>query len=109
MTRVLLVPDLPLERWPAMDKYAHRLHDWLEPSGPGFEVRLAAYIGDLPREARDGRRAGARPQGRAREVEPARVALPGPVVAPPRCAGRYILYPRRFKLHGPRPALAHIL
>src|SRR2546430_735374 len=23
MTRVLLVPDLPLERWPSMDRYAH--------------------------------------------------------------------------------------
>src|SRR5881296_3856728 len=42
MTRVLLVPDLPLERWPSMDRYAHRLHDWLESTDPGFEVRLAA-------------------------------------------------------------------
>jgi len=45
MSRVLLVPDLPLERWPSMDRYAHRLHDWLESSDPGFEVRLAAHIG----------------------------------------------------------------
>src|SRR2546430_13649955 len=27
MTRVLLVPDLPLERWPSMDRYAHRLYE----------------------------------------------------------------------------------
>src|SRR6266851_839182 len=40
MPRVLLVPDLPLEHWPAMDKYAHRLHDWLESTDPGVEVRL---------------------------------------------------------------------
>src|SRR3989475_183939 len=33
MTRVLLVPDLPLERWPSMDRYAHRLYDWLESGG----------------------------------------------------------------------------
>src|SRR2546427_4289979 len=50
MTRVLLVPDLPLERWPSMDRYAHRLHDWLESTDPGFEVRLAASIGDLTRD-----------------------------------------------------------
>ena len=28
-----------------MDKYAHRLHDWLESSELGFNVRLAAHIG----------------------------------------------------------------
>ena len=55
MTRVLLVPDLPLERWPSMDRYAHRLHDWLEGGDPGFEVRLAASIGDLTRDVSNGR------------------------------------------------------
>jgi len=44
MPSVLLVPDLPLERWAAMDKYAHRLHDWLESSDFGLQVRLAAHI-----------------------------------------------------------------
>src|ERR1044071_191631 len=63
MTRVLLVPDLPLERWPSMDRYAHRLHDWLESSGPGFEVRLAAHIGELTREGTNGRRARGYPRG----------------------------------------------
>src|SRR6266702_1253278 len=52
MTRVLLVPDLPLERWPSMDRYAHRLHDWLESTDPGFEVRLAASIGEVTRVQR---------------------------------------------------------
>src|SRR3989442_2385849 len=56
MTRVLLVPDLPLERWPSMDRYAHRLHDWLESTDPGFEVRLAASIGDLTRDRGGGER-----------------------------------------------------
>jgi len=109
MTRVLLVPDLPLERWPAMDKYAHRLHDWLESSGPGFEVRLAAYIGDLTREARDGRRSGAHPKWWAREVDPARIVLPGPLVGPQRYAARYFFYPWRLKLEARRAALVHIL
>src|SRR5437667_11846358 len=58
MTRVLLVPDLPLERWPSMDRYAHRLHDWLESTDPGFEVRLAASIGYLSRGRADGCGAG---------------------------------------------------
>src|SRR6059036_574379 len=109
MTRVLLVPDLPLERWPAMDKYAHRLHDWLESSGPGFEVRLAAYIGDLTREARNGRRSGAIPKWWAREVDPARIVLPGPLVGPQRYAARYFFYPWRLKLEARRAALVHIL
>src|SRR5437899_2549220 len=109
MTRVLLVPDLPLERWPAMDKYAHRLHDWLESSGPGFEVRLAAYIGDLTREARNGRRSGATPKWWAREVDPARIVLPGPLVGPQRYAARYFFYPWRLKLEARRAALVHIL
>src|SRR3989475_2524196 len=109
MARVLLVPDLPLERWPAMDKYANRLHDWLESSGPGFEVRLAAYIGDLTREARDGRRSGAHPKWWAREVDPARIVLPGPLVGPQRYAARYFFYPWRLKLEARRAALVHIL
>src|SRR5437762_3107940 len=67
MTRVLLVPDLPLERWPSMDRYAHRLYDWLESTDPGFEVRLAAHIGALARgdpqslPATDAQGAAARP------------------------------------------------
>ena len=109
MTRVLLVPDLPLERWPAMDKYAHRLHDWLESSSPGFEVRLAAYIGDLTREARDGRRSGARARWWAQEVDPARIVLPGPLVEPQRYAARYVLYPWRLKRESRRADLVHIL
>src|SRR2546428_584784 len=92
-----------------MDKYAHRLHDWLESSGPGFEVRLAAYIGDLTREARDGRRSGAHPKWWAREVDPARIVLPGPLVGPQRYAARYFFYPWRLKLEARRAALVHIL
>ena len=92
-----------------MDKYAHRLHDWLESSDPGFEVRLAAYIGDLTREARDGRRSGAHPKWWAREVDPARIVLPGPLVGPQRYAARYFFYPWRLKLEARRAGLVHIL
>src|SRR2546428_4944748 len=51
VTRVLLVPDLPLERWPAMDKYAHRLHDLLEASGARFGGRPAGLHGGPSPEA----------------------------------------------------------
>src|SRR5437870_8650646 len=69
MTRVLLVPDLPLERWPSMDRYAHRLHDWLESTDPGFEVRLAASIGDLTRDRANGRTSGGYPRWWAQDVD----------------------------------------
>src|SRR5438132_14257848 len=89
MTRVLLVPDLPLERWPSMDRYAHRLYDWLESGDPGFEVRLAAHIGELTRETKDGRGGGARQPGGyppwgAQGVAPTGPVLPGPLRAPRR-------------------------
>src|SRR2546427_90264 len=98
MTRVLLVPDLPLERWPSMDRYAHRLYDWLESGDPGFEVRLAAHIGELTRETKDGRAGGARQSGGyprwwAQEVDPTALVLPGPLREPQRYVARYFFYP----------------
>src|SRR2546430_15976712 len=53
MTRVLLVPDLPLERWPSMDRYAHRLYDWLESTDPGFEAPLPPPVGAPPPQTTD--------------------------------------------------------
>src|SRR6266516_2319243 len=96
MTRVLLVPDLPLERWPSMDRYAHRLHDWLESTDPGFEVRLAASIGDLTRDrgsGGNGRTSGGYPRWWAQEVDPTKLVLPGPMREPQRYVARYVLYP----------------
>src|SRR2546423_9396916 len=93
MTRVLLVPDLPLERWPSMDRYAHRLYDWLESTDPGFEVRLAAQIGALTRETKDGRRSGGYPRLGGPEVAPPRVALPRPLPRPPPHLAPPVLYP----------------
>jgi glycosyltransferase involved in cell wall biosynthesis len=106
MNRVLLVPDLPLERWPAMERYAHRLHDWLDSTQPGFEVRLAASIGELTRE-RDGRGAFAR--WWTQEVDPARIVLPGPFHGPHQYAARYFFYPLRLRREARRAALVHIL
>src|SRR5437867_2886638 len=109
MTRVLLVPDLPLERWPSMDKYAHRLHDWLESTDPGFEVRLAAHIGALTREARNGRSSGGFVRWWTQPVDPSRVVLPGPLLGPQRYAARYFFYPWRLRREARRADLVHIL
>src|SRR2546430_16555210 len=109
MTRVLLVPDLPLERWPSMDRYAHRLYDWLESTDPGFEVRLAAQIGALTRETKDGRRSGGYPRWWAQDVDPTSLVLPGPLRGPQRYVARYLFYPWWLKRDAKRARLVHIL
>jgi glycosyltransferase involved in cell wall biosynthesis len=114
MSRVLLVPTLPLERWPSMDRYAHRLYDWLESSDPGFEVRLAAAIGDLTRDrGPNGRRAsrgsGGYPRWWAQEVDPTKFVLPGPLHEPQRYVARYVLYPWLLGREAKRAQLVHIL
>src|SRR5438445_9250094 len=110
MTRVLLVPDLPLERWPAMDRYAHRLYDWLESADPGFEVRLAASIGDITSEVGNGRRhSGGYPRWWAQEVDPIKFVLPGPLREPQRYFARYFLYPWWLRRDAKRAQLVHIL
>ncbi|MGH7568746.1 MAG: glycosyltransferase family 4 protein [Gemmatimonadales bacterium] len=110
MTRVLLVPDLPLERWPVMDRYAHRLHDWLESSGPGFEVRLAAHVGALTRDTTDGRRtSGSFVRWWTQPVDPSRLVLPGPLREPHKYIARYFFYPQRLKREARRADLVHIL
>jgi glycosyltransferase involved in cell wall biosynthesis len=114
MPSVLLVPDLPLERWPSMDRYAHRLHDWLESTEPGFRVRLAAHIGALTRQSGDGfpgRRE--RRKGFVRwwtqPVDPSRVVLPGPLHGPQQWAARYYFYPWRVKREAKRVDVVHVL
>ncbi len=109
MTRVLLVPDLPLERWPSMDRYAHRLYDWLESTDPGFEVRLAAHIGELVREKTDGRSSGGYPRWWTQDVDPTSLVLPGPLREPQRYAARYFLYPWWLRGEAKRARLVHIL
>jgi len=118
MPSVLLVPDLPLERWAAMDKYAHRLHDWLESSDLGFQVRLAAHIGSLTRDSvgRRGSPAGQRGDRRkafvrwwSQPVDPSRLILPGPFHGPQQWAARYYFYPWRVKREAKRVDLVHVL
>lgn len=110
MPRVLLAPDLPLDRLAAMDKYAHRLHDWLESGDPGFEVRLAAHIGDLTRDTGgDGRGSGSYRRWWNQEIDPSRLVLPAPLSGPHRYTARYVFYPRRLKREAKRADLVHIL
>jgi len=119
MPSVLLVPDLPLERWAAMDKYAHRLHDWLESSDFGLQVRLAAHIGALTRDSvgRRSARGEQRSSGRrkafvrwwTRPVDPSRLILPGPFHGPQQWAARYYFYPWRVKREAKRSDLVHVL
>src|SRR5438477_12347677 len=107
MTRVLLVPDLPLERWPSMDRYAHRLHDWLESTDPGFEVRLAASIGDLTRERRNGATRGAFHGGWPRAGTPPSLFLPGRLTRHRATVPAYVRFPwcRRRRANAARLVL----
>src|SRR6266851_2321007 len=118
MPSVLLVPDLPLERWASMDKYAHRLHDWLESSDFGFQVRLAAHIGALTRDSVGRRGSVAEQRGNRRKsfvrwwtqpVDPSRLILPGPFHGPQQWAARYYFYPWRVKREAKRVDLVHVL
>src|SRR6058998_1174272 len=109
MPSVLLVPDLPLERWASMDKYAHRLHDWLESSDFGFQVRLAAHIGSLTRDSVGRRGSVAEQRWWTQPVDPSRLVLPGPLHGPQRWAARYYFYPWRVKREAKRVDLVHIL
>ena len=47
MTSVLLVPDLPLERWPSTDRYASRLALYLKRVATDLEITVAGEIGGL--------------------------------------------------------------
>ena len=111
MSSVLLAPDLPLEHWASMDKYAHRLHDWLESSDLGFQVRLAAHIGALTRDS-VGRRSDPRQafvRWWTQPVDPSRLILPGPLHGPQQWAARYYFYPWRVKREAKRSDLVHVL
>ena len=95
-----------------MDKYAHRLHDWLESSNPGFDVRLAAHIGALTEEVQDGRgkrSSGAFTRWLIQPVDPSRIVLPGPLHGPHQYAARHFFYPWRVKRESRRADLVHIL
>lgn len=89
MTTVLLVPDLPLEHWPSMDRYASRLAQWLPRAAPDLETALAGRIAPLTLNDADPPRASD-PQGRGVP------ALRG-VGAIRRYVTRYWRYPRQVR------------
>ncbi len=111
MTRVLLVPDLPAERWPSMDRYASRLARHLHTAAPDLDLTLAGEIADLTVDPGAG---------------PAAIRVSGPTAAPAlpapgglreakRYLQRYWNYPRRIRrmkgqvLHVLDHSYAHIL
>src|SRR5213594_4522600 len=100
-----------------MDRYAHRLHDWLESGDFDFHVRLAAHIGALTRDS-VGRRTGADKRDSrgtafvrwwSQPVDPSRVVLPGPLHGPQQWAARYYFYPWRVGREARRADLVHVL
>ncbi len=95
-----------------MDKYAHRLHDWLESSDLGFQVRLAAHIGALTRDSTGRRDSGPREafvRWWTQPVDPSRLVLPGPLHGPQRWAARYYFYRWRVKREAKRTDVVHVL
>jgi len=93
-----------------MDRYAHRLYDWLESTHPEFEVRLAASIGALTREQGNRRRgSGAFVRWWTQPIDPVDIILPGPLLEPQRYAARHLLYPWRLRREARRTQLVHIL
>jgi glycosyltransferase involved in cell wall biosynthesis len=101
-----------------MEKYAHRLHDWLESGEFGLSVRLAAHIGALTRDSVGRRGSTGKQRGDRRKafvrwwtqpVDPSRVILPGPFHGPQQWAARYYFYPWRVKREAKRSDLVHVL
>jgi glycosyltransferase involved in cell wall biosynthesis len=110
MIRVLLVPDLPLERWPAMDRYASRLVHHLDGQTGDLEFAVAAKIGTLTvdeAKADSGdRMSGPRPLPNEPRLSPSQLR---------RYFMRFSMYPRRIRrmqadvLHVLDHTYAHVL
>jgi len=54
MPNILLVPDLPIEHWPSMDRYAHRLSQALAEVAPDLTISLARAVDALTVEMSQG-------------------------------------------------------
>ena len=100
MPRVLIVPDLPLERWPSMDRYALRLVDGLAAEAPDVDVTLASDINLLT--AGTGEKTGG-----DRSAESVGLGSKAGKNEIRRYVSRYWSYPRRLKRH--RADLVHVL
>jgi glycosyltransferase involved in cell wall biosynthesis len=89
MSRVLLVPDLPSERWLSIDRYASRLAAHLPRAAPDLGFALASPVGRL---TFDERPLPLRPYGDRESAEPslARQIL--------RYVQRYVRYPAQVRL-----------
>ena len=99
MTRVLLVPDLPVERWPSMDRYASRLSSHLQDDSD-LDIDVATPIGRLTETQADRSTPAPRRQALTSEEGSMLRELR-------RYVARYWSYPRRV---GRRPTdLMHIL
>src|SRR5262245_26808035 len=98
MRRVLLVPDLPIERWPSMDRYASRLYEHLRRHATDLEVRLAGSISTLTSTGLEGRASGPFPMP----------ILPAPGLQETmRYVRRYLLYP--WRVGSARSDIVHVL
>src|SRR5262245_17936510 len=97
MRRVLLVPDLPTERWPSMDRYASRLATHLHRPATDLDIKLAGSIATLTTES-DKRRSG--------EVILPLLPTPG-VQEFRRYLSRYLFYP--WRVWSRRADLVHVL
>ncbi len=92
MTRVLLVPDLPIERWPSMDRYASRLARGLSEEAPDLTISIAGKIDELTAEDRH-----AVDEKRGEGFSP-RAPTPAPAASEfRRYLNRYWTYPRRVR------------
>ncbi len=91
MSHILLVPDLPLERWPSMDRYASRLFSHLDTEAAEFDISMAGHIASLTSE--DIREPRRRDSGQGSR----RLASDGGSDELRRYLSRYVLYPRRVR------------
>jgi glycosyltransferase involved in cell wall biosynthesis len=97
VTRILLVPDLPLERWPSMDRYASRLAALLPGVAPDLTFALAGPIAPLTSEDEAGHGA-VPPADRGPDSDPGEVR---------RYFERYVRYP--FRVRRQAADLLHVL
>ena len=107
MTSILLVPDLPIERWPSMDRYALRLIGGLEEAAPDLSISVATRVSRLTAEDGAARADEARKSARSYRATTAKEWR--------RYFSRYWTYPRRVKrkhsdvIHVLDHSYAHVL